>query len=355
MNKADFPALTGIRAIAAFMVFIHHFNPFNAAFFGETLNGFFAEFHVGVTIFFVLSGFLIANRYFEIQDFSFKSYFIKRFARIYPMYFILTTGTFLFWAIFNNQTNLENLTTYFFNITFLKGFSNDLKFSGIAQGWSLTVEEVFYFLAPIFFLLLKRSKLFLFFLPFFLLSFGIILVSVFSHFNASGFMNSIDFMLDFTFFGRVTEFFIGIGLALFIKNRPTLLNLKNVTFFGYISIIGCIYWLSILDTPNGFGTDCFLGKTINTLILPLFGIAPLFLGLITEKTILSRFLSNKPMVLLGKSSYIFYLIHMGIFVLILNKIFENQIFTFVFLNVISVVLYLFLEKPLNSWIRKQIN
>lgn len=353
MNRDNFPSLTGVRAIAAYMVFIHHFNPFNVAFFGETIHGFFAEFHIGVTVFFVLSGFLIANRYFDVNNFSFKAYFIKRFARIYPMYFILTTVTFLFWVVFNNQTNLENLTTYFYNITFLKGFSNDLKFTGISQSWSLTVEEVFYILAPIFFLFIKRSKSFLIVLPIVLLGFGCLMVSISTHFNVSGFMNSIDFMLDFTFFGRVFEFFIGIGLALFIKNYNTIFNFKHITFISIVSILACVYWLSILITPNGFGTDCFLGKTINTLILPIFGIAPLFFGLITENTFISRFLASKPMLVLGKSSYIFYLIHMGIFVTILNKISENQIFIFVAINCIAVILYSFVEKPINSWIRKR--
>ena len=354
MNKTNFTALTGIRALAAFMVYMHHYNPFSVAVFGQYCHDFFSEFHIGVTLFFVLSGFLISNRYFDEENFSFKNYFIKRFARIYPMYFLLTTFTFLFFAIFHSQTNLIDLKNYFFNISFLKGFSDDLKFTGIAQSWSLTVEEVFYLLAPIFFVLIKRSKLFLMLLPIFFIGIGLLLVSIFNGLDCNGFMNSINFMLDFTFFGRITEFFVGIALALLLRNTSFDFKFQRFTYFGFFGIILSICTLVFLKVGTGFGVDTLPGKVINTLLLPVFGIAPLFLGLIKEKTILSKLFSSKIFVLLGKSSYIFYLIHLGIFVTILNKISTNQWFIFIALNVISVILYHYLESPLNKIIRKNV-
>lgn len=355
MNKINFPALTGIRALAAFMVYIHHYNPFSVAVFGQYFHDFFSEFHIGVTLFFVLSGFLICNRYFDEENFSFKNYFIKRFARIFPMYFLLTTFTFLIFAIFHSQTNLIDLKNYFFNISFLKGFSSDLKFTGIAQSWSLTVEEVFYILAPIFFVLIKRSKLFLMLLPIFFIGLGFLLVSIFNGLDCNGFMNSINFMLDFTFFGRITEFFVGIALALLLRNTSFDFKFQGFTYFGFFGIILSICALVSLKVGTGFGVDTLTGRVINTLLLPVFGIAPLFLGLIKEKTLLQQFFSTRILILLGKSSYIFYLIHLGIFVTILNKISTNQWFIFIALNVISVVLYHYLESPLNKIIRKNVN
>ena len=354
MNKINFPALTGVRALAAFMVYIHHYNPFTVALFGKNIHDFFSEFHIGVTLFFVLSGFLICNRYYDEENFSFKDYFIKRFARIYPMYFLLTTFTFLFFAIFHSQTNLVDLKNYFFNISFLKGFSVDFKFTGIAQGWSLTVEEMFYVLAPIFFILIKRSKLYLILLPMFFIGLGLLLVSIFDGMDCYGFMNSINFMLDFTFFGRVTEFFVGIILALFLRKNGSNFMFKGMTYIGFGGIILSVWALVLLKEGAGYGVDTLSGKVINTLLLPVFGIAPLFWGLIKENTMLSKLFSTKIFVLLGKSSYIFYLIHLGIFVTILNKISTNQWFVFIALNAISVVLYSYLESPLNKIIRKNV-
>ena len=40
MNKVNYPALTGIRALAAFMVYIHHYNPFTVDFFGQNIHDF---------------------------------------------------------------------------------------------------------------------------------------------------------------------------------------------------------------------------------------------------------------------------------------------------------------------------
>jgi len=51
-----------------------------------------------------------------------------------------------FWV--RGTTDLELWIT---NLTFLRGYSSRLKFTGIGAGWSLTVEETFYFLAPLIF------------------------------------------------------------------------------------------------------------------------------------------------------------------------------------------------------------
>jgi peptidoglycan/LPS O-acetylase OafA/YrhL len=350
MNKVNFPALTGIRALAAFMVYIHHYNPFSTEFFGKYIHDFFSEFHIGVTIFFVLSGFLICNRYFDEPNFSFKNYLINRIARIYPMYFILTTLTFVFFAVVYSQNSWIDLHNYFYNISFLKGFSDDLKFSGIAQSWSLTVEEVFYFTAPLFFIFINKSRFFLVLIPLFFLGLGVLLVSFFIGIDCKGFMKSINFMLDYTFFGRISEFFVGIGLALIVKKYET--SFKRITYLGLLGIILSVCALVSLKVEGGFGVDSFLGRVINTLVLPVFGIAPLFFGLIKEKTLISNFFSTKTLQLLGKSSYIFYLIHLGIFVTILNKISYNQWFVFITLNLISILLYLYIETPLNKLIRR---
>lgn len=351
MNN-NYPALTGIRAIAAYMVFLHHNDIFKEAIFGKSIHNFFTEFHVGVTIFFVLSGFLICNRYYEEASFNFKNYFIKRFARIYPMYFILTTITFVYFGLINFQLDFRNLQIYFLNITFLKGFFEVFKFTGIGQGWSLTVEECFYLLAPLFFFFIKKSKSNLFTIPIFFIIVGCFLVYIFENITFYSFFKSMDFMLDFTIFGRISEFIIGISLALYLNNfKP---NFKYFTFVGLFFIILSIFILSVLKpTAIGFGTDCTAGKIINTLVMPFFGIAPLFYGLVKEKNFISKILSTKIFVLLGKSSYIFYLIHMGIFFNLLKHLNFNVLSLFLALNLISIVFYYCLEQPLNNYIRNK--
>lgn len=351
MNK-NYPALTGIRAIAAYMVFLHHYDVFENLSFGNFTHDFFKEFHVGVTFFFVLSGFLICNKYFEETNFEFKSYLIKRFARIYPLYFLLTSITFLIPAFFYNQNSFYDLKIFLSNITFLRGFSDSLKFTGISQGWSLTVEECFYILAPLFLLLLRKRKIYLVIIPLFLIATGFSLVLFFREFYFFGFFNSNNFMLDFTIFGRITEFFIGISMSIFLNKIK--IKFKYFTIFGLFFCFFYIYLLSIIKPIGGFGTDCVFGKIINTFLLPLFGIAPLFFGLIKEKTVFSKILSYKVFDILGKSSYAFYLIHMGFLINGLNKFSHNYFFIFITLNIIAIFLYLYIEKPINNFIRSKI-
>jgi peptidoglycan/LPS O-acetylase OafA/YrhL len=349
MKQVNFPALTGVRIVAAFMVYIHHFNPFSTHFFGKSVHYFFDGFHVGVTLFFVLSGFLIAHRYYESSDFNFKYYLQKRFARIYPMYFILTTLTFVLGYYFTISHG--GFGTYFLNITFLRGFFDDFKFSGIPQGWTLTIEETFYFLAPCFFLLVKRNKWMLLLLPICFILIGVFLVELFKNSDFHGLMNNLNFMLGYTFFGRVFEFFSGIVLALILK-KNTNFKFKHFTIIGIFGIVCSIYILSILEQCPLTDLLIFQQSLVNNLLLPVMGIVPFFYGLINEKTILHKLFSSDFFILLGKSSYVFYLIHIGFFRTFVLSFSTNYIFVFLSLNVIAIMLYLYVEKPLNRFFRK---
>jgi peptidoglycan/LPS O-acetylase OafA/YrhL len=349
VNIVNFPALTGVRVVAAFMVYVHHFNPFEVEIVGKNIHYFFDGFHVGVTLFFVLSGFLIAHRYLDDADFEFKSYLQKRIARIYPMYFILTSATFI--SGYFLAKSYGSFGTYFLNISFLRGFFDDLKFTGIPQGWTLTVEETFYFLAPLFFIFIRKNKIMLIALPLCFIAIGFFLVQLFENSNLHGFMNSITFMLDYTFFGRVFEFFVGITLALIVK-KDYCFKFKHFTILGILGISLSIYLLSILEPFPKTDFLLFQKSSINNFFLPVFGIMPFFYGLINEKNLIFKILSSKYAILLGKSSYVFYLIHIGFFRSYLALISTNYMFLFLSLNIIAIILYLFLEKPLNSFLRK---
>jgi peptidoglycan/LPS O-acetylase OafA/YrhL len=165
VEKAYFPALTGVRALAAYMVFIHHLIPIQWESGVFILGYFFGEFHVGVTFFFVLSGFLIHNRYSKMSELSlyaYGKYFISRVARIMPIFCILTTLTFIYNYYFHRQDAgllLKNFGLWILNISLFKGFFAGLHFSGIPQSWSLTVEFCFYGIAPFLFYKMKRKRI----------------------------------------------------------------------------------------------------------------------------------------------------------------------------------------------------
>lgn len=347
LNKTKyFDSLTGVRAIAAYLVYLHHFNPVNSTLVHPVIYDFIQEFHIGVTIFFVLSGFLITYRYYESDNFNVKKYFVNRFSRIYPMYFLLTTITFIGLIISKCSLNLNDIYIYIMNITLLRGFFDELKFTLIAQGWTLTLEETFYIVAPLIFILIKYSKNLIFILPFMFIIIGIIMVIVFRKFEFYGFFKSFGFMFGYTFFGRCFEFFAGIILALILKAKAINFKFNYFTFSGFVLIIVSVFIMSITKGYANFGIQTKFGFFINTIILPLFGIVPFFYGLIHEKTIFSKLLSSKIFILLGKSSYVFYLIHLGFFHVFLRGFFNNYIFIFLLLNIISILIYRFIENPL---------
>ncbi|WDF57441.1 acyltransferase family protein [Mucilaginibacter sp. KACC 22063] len=375
-----------MRALAAYLVFISHYDYTFDESFPHFVKRFFQEFHIGVTIFFVLSGFLIAFRYynnFHLTKDWFRQYLKNRVARIYPMYFLITIGAFVYFYSTGDVSITADFpypfTLMLMNITFVRGFFNDLKFTGIAQGWSLTVEECFYFSAPFIFLFAKKYKKF-YIQPLLITGFGALLVIIFRNVNWYGFFGNFTFMMLYTFLGRCFEFFAGIQLALYVQRKGfSRTNSLPLTYIGFLFIFVCPFIMSLLPVPKGWnaGLQHPLGIVTNNYLLAM-SIALFFYGLLTETTVLKKVLANPFVELLGKSSYIFYLIHLGyIYHYIHNwmnqlndKVFEwydkwgvdwhspfeydslNILYAFIILNALSVLLFKTIEEPLNHYIRK---
>ncbi len=360
-EKNYYPALTGIRAIAAWLVFVHHDNPFAVRIFGTDIHNFFAEMHIGVTIFFVLSGLLITLRYYDKAERSgtgFYNYMVNRFARIYPALFLVLTVNFI-WMLYTGalQNNFSGGWKYYLSsVTLVRGFFADFGMNYVPQSWSLTAEECFYISAPIIFLLLRKHLRNIILLPVLLIGTGLLITLFFIHHPFHGLFRDTRFMFNFTFFGRCIEFFAGIATALYFKGRQKKSNSgSKFTIIGTLVIIACVYGLSLLHTDEFYGDHHPAGILINNLVLPVFGIAVLFYGLLTEKNIITRFLSSSPMILFGKSSYVFYLIHLGIAAtLFYTKVSGNVILLFIFLNLLSVLIYKGFEHPVNIWLRKNL-
>lgn len=336
------PALTGLRAIAAYMVFAHHFNPFPS---GNVLHSIVNEMHAGVSVFFVLSGFLICYRYESTaasMSTWMQTYFQNRVARIYPLYFILTILTF---AVAEGDWNWRD---FILNITLLKGFSDALKFRGIAQGWTLTIEEVFYLTAPLLFLLTTRR---LWIWPLAALVVGGLLVMINFNTQPSAFFGDTQFMLIYTFFGRSTEFAVGVYLARrYRRDNAPWHGVKTTTLAG-VSVIVILLAMSQSYHPSQVSLESTVSIILNNFVLP-FAIGAFLLGLLKERSMIQWLLECSPLQLLGKSSYAFYLIHIGVIQAALSLwVTQNTIVLFILLNVGAIGLYLFIEEPLRKVIR----
>jgi peptidoglycan/LPS O-acetylase OafA/YrhL len=220
------PALTGVRALAAFLVFFHH-HPTQLLIVGPLALWW--EMHIGVTLFFVLSGFVITWRY-DRQGPSrhsfLRGYFVNRFARIYPLYFALVVPTMLLCAE-------SSPGVWFLNLTVFSCFK-----SGIAQAWSLRVEECFYLAAPLIFLAWRRHPA---------LPLGIaaavlaVLYPVAELPAADGIIGPPHSLFLYTFFGRFFEFYVGIWLAKRVAKSGMSARAGRFPLFTLVGGAGIVY------------------------------------------------------------------------------------------------------------------
>jgi len=166
-EKVFFPNLDAIRFIAFFLVYIYHG-------FGDAFDLFSIHVNnlgsIGVSIFFVLSGFLIT--YLILTEINIKgkldvkAFYIRRTLRIWPLYFVIVIGVFVIYPFiqhfFHDASTTDSNPLYYF--TFLSNFDvirtqkffNGNDYLASNTTWSVAVEEQFYLLWPLFFFFLNK-------------------------------------------------------------------------------------------------------------------------------------------------------------------------------------------------------
>ena len=310
-----FPALTGLRAVAALLVFITHTNSFDQHNPSERwLYAFVHQGHFGVSIFFVLSGFLIASRYSSRIEPTWpwaRQYMQNRVARIYPLYLLLTTVTFVVGALYpaydytaqwQYHSLFEKTLVVFLNVTFLRGFFYYLCWTGISQGWSLAVEETFDVFAPLILWTVAGKAQRLVWWTGGLLVTGVVLGHLFSRYHVGlyGLFASKQFMLEWTFFGRAFEFTSGMALALLVARQGTGDKKGATTYGGLAWIVACALFIATMEQQHTSISPGYLKVlTMNFLLPP--GICLLLYGLLRERTGFRRALETKAFDLLGKA------------------------------------------------------
>lgn len=174
-KKIFFPNLDGLRFIAFSMVFLGHMQggPFRVA---EVQNIYlqkalllFTNGKTGVSIFFVLSGFLIT--YLILSEIKLNGkldvikFYIRRSLRIWPLYFLILLLIFGIFPLLMNAFH-ENWSQYdmqpWYYFVFLSNFdvlhiylNNGKDILASTLTWSVAIEEQFYLVWPLLFLALK--------------------------------------------------------------------------------------------------------------------------------------------------------------------------------------------------------
>jgi peptidoglycan/LPS O-acetylase OafA/YrhL len=166
MNKsiAYRPEIDGLRAIAVFAVILYHA--------GIVIKdrGFFEGGFIGVDVFFVIFGYLITSillKEMHAAEFSFLNFYERRVRRILPALFTVMFASlpfgmvYLFGRSFEDFTNsIASSLLFVSNLYFWKSGEAYAAESSLLRPflhtWSLSVEEQFYVLFPIFLLLCFR-------------------------------------------------------------------------------------------------------------------------------------------------------------------------------------------------------
>ncbi len=154
-KKIHFPGLTELRALAAYAVVFAHIDQHGDRF-GLTpigLEGSGLASHA-VTLFFVLSGFLITYLLAEEKRFkgniSIRKFYVRRILRIWPVYYLAVAGCLVYYLLTHPSSSTDfwvSLSLYFFLLPNL-AYTLSLGLAGIIPLWSVGVEEQFYLVWP---------------------------------------------------------------------------------------------------------------------------------------------------------------------------------------------------------------
>jgi peptidoglycan/LPS O-acetylase OafA/YrhL len=337
------PEIDGLRSIAVISVIFYHAQitifdtkPFKGGF-------------IGVDIFFVISGYLISSIIIKelttTGSFSFTNFYERRIRRILPAFLFVMLISLPFAWMYLLPGSLIDFSK---SIIYSLGFSSNFYFyySGEQYGaesallkpflhtWSLSVEEQYYILFPIFLLLIYRH--FRKYLLHILLLILIISLGL-ADWSSKNFP-SVSFYFLHT---RVWEMLMGSILAYAEikrghRSKNRLFNLIFPSLGLSLIVITIIFFKLYFPHPSFYSLPAILGTCI-------------IIWSSNSKEIITRLLSSKIFVGIGLISYSMYLWHYPIFAFFrINLIPENSL-TVICLIILTILLsiltYFFIEQP----------
>lgn len=361
-NHPRFPQIDGLRAIAAVSVLIYHVNLFGSTDI-HVVNQLIGGLSVSVPIFFLVSGFLlyrpfVAHKNGGAERLRTSAYSKNRALRIFPAYWLVlfVLAALPGVAAYNGQTTLwdvlmANQLPLPGNTTCVVSASE----CGLAQTWSLMVEVTFYVFLPIYAVLAavltRRMNLPVWagFEIVLLLALGLI-ATVFAQANLTGFDLS---WISGTMVGHFLWLVLGMGLAIASVRwwqHPRAPKVGNLAVLWWAIALGILLVIVFWITPRiGQGHYSELGMVLQGIVALLLLLPAAFEG--TRPTLVSRFLTSRPMAWIGLISYGVFLWH---FVIAQQLGFLGAGFSFVPLLAATLALtipiaaasYYLLERPI---------
>ena len=358
-NKSKYlPSIDSLRALAVLAVIIYHVDV-------NYLPGGF----LGVDLFFVLSGYLISSliikEYRKTGSLNLYNFYIRRVRRLLPaVYFMITVGLVvmvLFNEVLLRKSHLDAIFGYiyssnwwyiFHKLDYFDSFGAQSPFKHL---WSLAIEEQFYMIFPLLFLLVNRKKkskdgTYKLNKNFLYVVLGLILVSLIAHILLFDINN-----ISRIYFGTDTRAFsllVGVvGAILYPMERlHAKVTPQQNMIYSVVSLVSIATLITVMIYTSEYNTLLYRGGFLLVAILGLIVI----ISSGKQHTLMSRLLSFKPVVFIGKISYSLYLWHFPVLVLTtpVSEI-GNPNIIFVVLRVILTFIlatasYVFVETPIRK-------
>lgn len=303
MNKKStfhIDSLDGLRAVAALMVMFFHFfqhvsTSHSFVLFIKKISGFG---QTGVSLFFVLSGFLITRILLKEKQSEkyFLNFYVRRSLRIFPLYYFYLLLVFFIIPFFENAS-IPALSQQIYHWVYLQDFAITFKWNylGPIHFWSLAVEEHFYLFFPLLVYFLKEKQL--------VLSLCVlIIVSITLRFMLS----SNGYEVFYFTFTRLDELCLGAFLAfLELKGKFTEGSAKRFLYvLGLMLAPIFLLWYFFTSESNVF-VQTFKYLLISIIYFCVIG----FIITATKTNFLNKILATKPLLFTGKISYGLYVYH----------------------------------------------
>ena len=299
-----FKNLDGLRAVAALGVMVAHF--FDA---GRLIN--FPSLvkvtqigNSGVSLFFVLSGFVITR--ILLNSVNEKKYFFnfygRRTLRIFPLYYFSLLCYNYVPFLLNIVTSID-VSKQWYHYLYLQNFARTFLWDHQGPGhfWSLAVEEHFYLIWPgLIFLVNTKNKNRLLFISVLILIIAFVLRYI---------MLNDGYNINVFTFTRIDQ--LALGCILAILEHKGILAKINTKVFLVIMAISTVF-VAYSSRLENFYLDLVKYNAYGFLFFGLIGYC------ITSESnaLFNRFLTFAPMQFLGKISYGLYIWHVLVMLLL---------------------------------------
>jgi peptidoglycan/LPS O-acetylase OafA/YrhL len=293
------PCLDGLRAVSISMVLASHASASIPALGKHPLlmytifNG-----NRGVSVFFVISGFLITSLLLKEEQaagrISIRDFYIRRVFRILPPFWVFLAVVALLSKLGAIETKWSHLTVAF---TFLRDYIGGDWWTG--HSWSLSVEEQFYLLWPAALVLVGRRR------SLWVATCLIVAapaIRVLSHLLITGKLGAIE---NFMFHMRVDSLMFGCALAIVYKT-PAFTKIAE-RILNWPFMLGALFFFFVV---SGYLNQRFQGYYMLPFGYTLESIAIsylLFYFVTRPRSIGGRVLNGRPLVHIGLISYSLYL------------------------------------------------